>query len=163
MPLVQILKAHPFTKGMPEVLVKKLVPLARQVEFEEDQIVFQAGERSMNFCLLLRGSACVEIRTDYYAICVQNLGPGDAFGWSSLVEEEHHTVFQVRARDASSAIFLDGEKLRAACFKDPKLGFEIFRRLAPIVARRVRATEFRLAEFCGSAKARNGHEMSPAD
>jgi len=148
---------------MPDALVKKLASIARHVEFDEDEIVFQAGERSMNFCLLLCGNACVEIRTDYYAICVQNLVPGDAFGWSSLVEGEHHTVFQVRAREASSALFIDGEKLREACFKDPKLGFEIYRRLATVVARRVRASELRLAEFCGSSKVQNGHELSTAE
>ena len=155
MPLVQVLKGHPFTKDMPESLVKKLASLARQVEFEEDEIVFRAGERSMNFCLLFCGSAAVEIRTPYYGLVVQTLGPGDAFGWSSLLDE-HHTVFQVRARETCSAVYLDGHKLAEACRKDPKLGSEIFRRLAQVVAKRVKATEDRLAEFCGSAV--NNHQ-----
>jgi CRP/FNR family cyclic AMP-dependent transcriptional regulator len=85
-----------------------------------------------------------------YAICVQTLVPGDSFGWSSLLDE-HHTVFQVRAREPSSALFLDGQKLLEACRKDPKLGSEVFQRLARVVAKRVEATELRLAEFCGSA------------
>jgi CRP-like cAMP-binding protein len=139
---------------MPDSLIKKLASLAHEVEFDEDEIVFSAGERSMNFCLLYCGSAAVEIRTPYYGLCVQTLGPGDAFGWSSLLEE-HHTVFQVRAREPSNAIFLDGRKLADACKKDPKLGSEVYRRLAQLVARRVRATEDRLAEFCGSAKNNN--------
>jgi CRP/FNR family transcriptional regulator, cyclic AMP receptor protein len=151
MPLVQLLKGHPFTEGMPEALVKKLSTLARQVEFDEDEIVFRSGEKSMHFCLLQCGSAAVEIRTPYYGLCVETLGPGDAFGWSSLLDE-HHTVFQVRAREPITAIFLDGRKLTEACRKDPKLGSEVFYRLARIVAKRVRATEDRLAEFCGSSK-----------
>ena len=135
---------------MPETLIKKLASMASHVEFEEDEIVFRAGEHSRNFCLLLCGSACVEIRSPYYAVCVETLAPGDAFGWSSLLEE-HHTLFQVRAREVSSALFLDGQKLTEACQRDPKLGAEIYRRLAVVVARRVKATEVRLAEFCGSA------------
>ena len=152
MPLVQALKGHPFMQGMPLALVKKLATMARHIEFEEDEIVFRAGERSMTFGLLLCGSACVEIRTPYYAICVETLGPGDAFGWSSLLDTEHHTVFQVRAREMSSAVVLDGQKLTEACLADPKLGSEVYRRLAQIVAKRVKATELRLAEFCISAK-----------
>ena len=120
MALGQLLKNHPFTKGMPDSTIKKLVPLARLVSFEEDEIVFRAGERAMYFCLLLRGSACVEIRTSCYSISIQTLGPGDAFGWSSLLEE-HHLVFQVRARESSSALFLDGELLTAACQEDSTL------------------------------------------
>mgnify|MGYP005852993763 CR=1 FL=1 len=149
MALAQALSDHPFTQGMSESQLKKLASLAREVSFEEDEIVFRAGENSTHFCLLLSGSACVEIRKQYYGICVQTLGPGEAFGWSSLLDE-HHTVFQVRARERCDAIFLDGQKLAEACQKDPKLGVDVFRRLARIVAKRVKATELRLAEFCGS-------------
>jgi CRP-like cAMP-binding protein len=156
MALVQVLRGHPFIEGMPETQVKKLAALARQVEFDEDEIVFRSGEKSMNFCLLLCGSAAVEIRTPYYGLCVETLGPGDAFGWSSLLDD-HHTVFQVRAREPINAIFLDGKKLTEACKKDAKLGSEVFYRLARIVAKRVRATEDRLAEFCGSSK--NNHNQ----
>ncbi len=159
MPLAVMLKGHPFTEGLSETQIKKLSSFARYVEFEEDEIVFRSGEQSMNFCLLLCGSACVEIRSPYYAICVQTLIPGDAFGWSSLLDE-HHTVFQVRAREPSSAVFLDGKKLSEACNKDARLGAEIYRRLAQVVAKRVKATELRLAEFCGSVEKHldNGNE-----
>ena len=150
MALDQLLKSHPFTEGMTDAAIKKLVPLARLVSFEEDEIVFRAGERSMYFCLLLAGSACVELRTPCYSITIQTLGPGDAFGWSSLLEE-HHLVFQVRAREPSSALFLDGAQLTAACRKDPRLAAIVYYRLAQVVAKRVKATEVRLTEFCGSA------------
>lgn len=159
MPLVEVLRSHPFTEGMAEPLLKKLASMSRQVALEEDEIVFRAGERSGSFCLLLAGSACVEIRTPYYAICVQTLGPGDAFGWSSLLDE-HHTVFQVRAREDSTALYIDGQELTEACRKDPKLGCEIFGRLSRVLAKRVKATELRLAEFCGprGSGAENGFE-----
>ena len=149
MPLARILKEHPFTEGMSEPILETLAALAREVSFDADEIVFRAGERSMYFCLLVRGSACVEIRTPYYGVTIQTLGPGEAFGWSSLLEE-HHTVFQVRAREPSMALFLDGEKLLKACREDSKLATEIFRRLAKVVAKRVKATELILTKFCGS-------------
>jgi len=165
MALVQMLKSHPFTEGMSDAVLKKLAALSRLVSFEEDEIVFRAGERSRYFCLLLCGSACVELRTPYYAVSIQTLGPGDAFGWSSLLDE-HHTVFQVRARETSSALLLDGKKLSEVCEKDSKLAAEVYRRLAQIVAKRVKATELRLAEFCGSANKAaqpNGKTGTPAE
>lgn len=161
MPLVQILKEHPFTKDMPESLLKKLAALARKVEFKQDETVFNAGERSMHFCLLLTGSVCVELSAPVFSVHIQTLDAGEAFGWSSLLSL-HHTVFQVRAREASTAICLDGIKLAKACEKDAKLASEMYRRVAEVVAKRVRATELRLAEFCGSANnCLNGDSENP--
>lgn len=141
---------------MPDSLIKKLAGMAKQVEFAEDEIVFEAGARWPHFCLLLEGSACVEIRNPYYSVTVQTLKPGDAFGWSALTSE-HHTVFEVRAREASTALLLDGKKLLAACEKDCKLAAEVYRRVAETMCHRVKATEVLLADFCGTQLKRNGH------
>ena len=154
MALAQTLRDHPFTQGMGEPLIKKLAALSREVSFEADEVVFQAGERSMHFCLLLEGSVCVELSTPVFGMIIQILSAGEAFGWSALLNE-HHAVFQVRAREPSRALCLDGFQLSKACDKDPKLSSEIFRRVAEVVAKRVRATELCLAEFCGSA---NNHD-----
>ena len=37
-------RGHPFVQGMPLPLVKKLASLAHEVEFEQDEIVFQSSE-----------------------------------------------------------------------------------------------------------------------
>ena len=163
MPLVQVLKEHPFAKDMPEPLLKKLAALARQVEFKQDETVFRAGERSMHFCLLLSGSVCVELSAPVFSVHIQTLNAGEAFGWSSLLSL-HHTVFQVRAREASTALCLDGNELAKACENDTKLSSEMYRRVAEVVAKRVIATELRLAEFCGSANQhQNGDSESSPD
>lgn len=149
MPLEEALRKHPFLEGLPDPLVKKLAAMTRIVDFDEDEIVFRSGERSMHFCLLIDGSVCVELSTPVFGMTVQILSSGDAFGWSAILSE-HHTVFQVRAREPSRALCLDGVLLSKACQKDSKLAAEVFRRVAEVVAKRVRATELRLAEFCGS-------------
>ena len=69
---------------------------------------------------------------------------------SSLLNH-HDTLFQVRAREVSSAVCFEGSQLFAACSADPSFGLELYSRLLDLVAGRVKATESRLAEFCGSA------------
>jgi len=145
---VETLLQHPFTKGIAEPLIKKLASVSHFVDFEEDEIVFRAGEQHAYFGLLVCGSVCVELRSNFYGMTIETLSAGAAFGWSSLLDE-HHTVFQVRARELSSAIYLDGEKLRDLCEKDPKLAAEMYRRLAAVMGKRIRSTELRLSEFCG--------------
>jgi CRP-like cAMP-binding protein len=149
--LEEALVDHPFTQGIPRQLLRRLASLAHEVSFGEDEIVFRAGERSVNFLLLTQGSVCVEVSTPVYGMTIQILTAGDAFGWSALMDQ-HHTVFQVRAREPSTALCLDGHRLIEACQKDDRLAAEIFHRVAEVLARRVSATEIRLAEFCGSAR-----------
>lgn len=148
---MEALGHHPFTQGLPPRLLKKLASLTREVQYGEDEIVFRAGEQSTDFGLLTAGSACVELRAPFYGMTIQILSAGDAFGWSALLDERY-TVFQVRAREPSTALCLDGHKLIEACRDDEKLAAEIFHRLSELMARRVSAVELRLAEFCGSAR-----------
>jgi uncharacterized protein (TIGR02284 family) len=79
---------------------------------------------------------------------IQSLGPGHAFGWSALLGA-HETLFNVRAREASIALRLAGERLSAALTQDPVLAAELLRRALHLAATRVRETETCLGELCG--------------
>jgi CRP/FNR family transcriptional regulator, cyclic AMP receptor protein len=151
MALEPVLKEFRFTSGFPEHHLAKLAALGREAHFEANQLILLTGQRSRQFYLVTGGSVCVEARTPVYTVCVQALGPGDAFGWSSLLTH-HDTLFQVRAREATSVICWDGWQLGAACEEDPEFGRELYRRVLELVAGRVRGTEARLAEFCGIAR-----------
>ena len=146
--LVLVLRAHAFTIGLSDAQVESLAALAAPVTFEENQVVLEAGERSTSFYLMVEGSVAVELRTPRYAVCVQAVGPDQVFGWSALLDQQD-TVFQVRSRERSTALRLDGAALTAAFQTDPQLGVEILRRTLRVVAGRVKATELRFAEMCG--------------
>ncbi len=143
-----MLRQHPFTRDLLEPHLSMLPDLSEGVQFGQDEIIFDAGERSSHFYLITSGCVCVEIKSPVYAVCIAALGPGEAFGWSSLLDH-HNTVFQVRAWEVTTALRLDGERLLAACAEDPVLGREVFRGLLQIVAGRIGAMEARLGEFCG--------------
>ena len=158
--LVVALRNHPFTKDFPDSSIARLGCLAQKVAFQEDQVIFREGEQSRHFYLLLTGSVCIEISTAVFAVCIQALGPGEVFGWSTLADDSH-TLFQVRAREASSALCFNGPQLLEVCREDPELGREIFQRLLAVAARRVAASETRLAEFCGVAALKNPQRRPP--
>ena len=146
--LFAALRGHAFVDGLHENQVARLAALATDAAFVEDDVILVAGQRSTSFYLLLEGSVAVELRTANYSVCVQALGAGHAFGWSSLLDHEN-THFQVRARERTRALRLDGAALAAECVSDPELGCEIYRRALEEVAGRVKATELRFAEMCG--------------
>jgi CRP/FNR family transcriptional regulator, cyclic AMP receptor protein len=146
--LNQILKEHAFTAGLTDAQVARLVLLAQEVDFAENQQILLAQQQSKHFYLLLSGSVCVEVGTQFYKVCIQALGPGEAFGWSSLLDH-HDTLFHVRARERTKALCLDGESFAAVLREDPEFAAEILRRTLKLVAGRVQATEARLGELCG--------------
>ena len=76
------------------------------------------------------------------------LGPGDVFGWSALLENQD-TLFQVRARERTSAMRIESTALQATCKSDSAFAAEILHRTLQVVAGRVKATEIRFAEMCG--------------
>jgi CRP-like cAMP-binding protein len=146
--LSAVLRAHAFTQGLSKPQIETLAALAAPVTFEENQIVLEAGERSTSFYLLVVGSVAVELRTPSFAVQVQALGPGQVFGWSAMLDHQD-TLFQVRARERTSALRLEGAALAAAFRTDAPLGVEMLRRTLQVVAGRVKATELRFAEMCG--------------
>lgn len=148
MALFDVLKAHEFTLGLSEEQVTCLASLAREVTFAENDVVLVDGQRSTYFYLLLTGSVVVELRTPHYVVCVQSLGGGSVFGWSSLLDRQD-TLFQVRAREETRALEIDGARMKQRCFQDPALGAAILHRVLNVVAGRVKATEERFAEMCG--------------
>lgn len=148
MSLKDQLSRHRFTAGLSAPQLARLSLIACEVSFAEDELILLTGQQSTYLYLLLSGSVCIEARMRAYRVCLQALRPGDAFGWSALLDHQD-TLFHVRARESSTALCLDGAGLAAAFHEDTFLAAEILHRALDLAAGRVRATEAKLAEFWG--------------
>ena len=142
------LKQHRFTRDLTEEQIDVLASMASEVTFQEDEVILVDGQCSKNLYLVLEGSVSVELHTQRFTVAIQALGPGKAFGWSSLLDDQD-TLFQVRAREQTVVLRLDGAALNHACRNDHTLGYEVLYRALKLVAGRVQATEARFAEMCG--------------
>lgn len=142
------LRDHSFVAGFSEQQLSELSALATEVAFEENEIILADREHSSGFFFVTSGSVAVELSTARYAVCVQAVGAGQVFGWSSLLDRQD-TLFQVRARERTTAFRIAAEDLKALCRRDPLLGIDLLQRTLQVVASRVRATEERFAEMCG--------------
>ena len=119
-------------------------------------VAFAAGERLMavgdsaeTFFALRRGSVAVELVPGVGApVVIETLTTGDVVGWSWLFEP-HLTQFDVRARTDVGAIAFDGACLRGKCEADHDLGYELIRRFAELITRRLQATRLRLLDIYG--------------
>ena len=148
MTLTDVVKEHSFLAGLPDAQAEKLLALATEVRFRENEPILTAREQARYFYLLLEGTVCVEVSARNYTVCIQALGPGEAFGWSALLDHQD-TLLQVRAREDCRALRIDGADLDRAFAADPSLAVEVFRRALHLAAKRLQATETILSEMCG--------------
>jgi CRP-like cAMP-binding protein len=145
---IHLVRNHAFTRDLREDQIARLASLGANAVFDREDIILRDGQRSQSFYLIVAGSVAVELHHQAFIVCVQALGPDEAFGWSALLEHQD-TVFQVRARERTMAVRFDGVDLNDAFHADPNLGVEFLRRTLKVVAGRVKATEVKFAEMCG--------------
>jgi CRP-like cAMP-binding protein len=148
MTLEKALVRSGFASGLDDDDLRILASLAEERTFEEGELMVTAGERSRAFYVLLFGSASVDVETAFFKLRIQALSPGDAFGWSSLLDA-YDTLFQVRAREHCTALCIDGVPMAALCRENPSLGVKLMRLVLQTVAGRIRGLESSLAQFCG--------------
>jgi len=84
-------------------------------------------------------------------IIVDTLDVGDILGWSWLLPP-FQWKFNAHAITGLRAIALDGECLRTKCEENHDLGYELLKRFAKIIERRLEATRFQLLDVYGSRK-----------
>jgi CRP-like cAMP-binding protein len=146
--LEQTLTNHAFMHGLAHRHIARLASLATEVTFTENEVILMDRRQSQYFYLVTSGSVNIELHTPIFTVSVLAVGPGRAFGWSALLEHQE-TVFQVRAREQTTALRIAGPDLAQACRDDGELGVEIMLRTLRVAAGRIKATEARFAEICG--------------
>jgi CRP/FNR family cyclic AMP-dependent transcriptional regulator len=137
--LTVYLAQHPIFKGLKQEQIALIGSLAKLVQFQPHQRVFEQDKPATHFFIVRSGSVTVEIPSiDGEGLAIQKLGSGSMLGWSWLISP-YRWAFDARATAESSIIAVDGERLRAACESDPQLGYELLKRFAVLMAERLNA------------------------
>ncbi len=131
----------------PEQL-KKLLPLAEESHFNRGQLLFKEGDQSLFLHLIVAGDVALEMMAGAQAIPVQTVHAGDAIGWSSLTPG-NRTHFQARALSAVDTVAFPGDRLKAACERDPAMGYALMKQLLELVTERLDAARMQLVDIYG--------------
>jgi CRP-like cAMP-binding protein len=134
----------PFTQGMTSKHLKRLTAMAAEVAFAADEIIFREGDEGKAIYFIREGQVVVEGQVAGYGMLpMLTLGPGDLLGWSALFPPRLKTS-TARAVKPTQAIAIDVGQLQAAFQTDQVLEMEIIRRVADIIADRLKATRVQL-------------------
>ena len=150
--------AHRFTAGMRPDHVKRLVDVAMFKQFKQGEVVFREGEPANRFYLIIRGKIALESAGHGESPpLVQFIGEGDVLGWSWLFPP-YYWHFGARAAEPTDAIFFYGTRLRIQCEEEPAFGYELMKRVAAIVVKRLQITRVQLLQL----EQESSRKISPA-
>ena len=138
-----LLQDHPFTKGFWPDHVAKLAAMSSEVNFAPGELIFQEGDHSSLFYLLISGNVALEVHPAGRPVRVSTLVAGEVLGWSS-VTGENDKQFLARALEDVHALAFDGARLRHACEQDYAFGFWFMRALAGVMVERLHAVRAQL-------------------
>ena len=150
--LEELLAEHPFFRGMKEEHIRLFVGCASNVRFDAGAFLFREGESADRFFLLRHGRVALEVQIPGRGSAViQTLGEGDVVGWSWVVPPYRWT-FDGRAVELVRAWSFDAVCIRTKAEQDPSLGYELLKRLLPVVVERLQATRLQLLDVYGEGK-----------
>jgi CRP-like cAMP-binding protein len=147
--LTSALRRVQFLKDVSDEFLDRLAPLAQTVSVRAGSLVFRQGDVANSFYLLLEGSVSLEI-------CAPAIGckriltvePGELLGWSPALAQPRMTA-TARALTDVLAVRLDAAGCLAICESEPRFGYELMKRTAIALAKRLNATRLQLLNVYG--------------
>src|SRR3954463_8809463 len=143
--MTTLVHEHPFTERFWPEHVARLASMASEAHFAPGELIFQEGDHSSLFYLLISGNVALEVVSPGRAVRVATLLAGDVLGWSS-VSGENGKQFQARALEPVHALAFDGARLRHACEQDYAFGFAFMRAVLSVVSGRLHSIRGQLLE-----------------
>ena len=128
---------HPFLVGMNHKHLALLTDCAIPVHFKKGGIILREGDLANRFYLIESGKVVLEAGEDSgEPVVIETIGSGDLLGWSWMFPP-YVWHFTARAVEPTDAIFFYSTILREYCERDHSLGYELFKRITPVMIKRL--------------------------
>jgi CRP-like cAMP-binding protein len=150
--LEAVLKGHPFLADVEPDHIATLVSCASNRVYGAGEFLCREGEQADLFFLLRDGTVALEVHLPQGGgLRIATLDETDILGWSWLIAP-YKWRFDARAIGKVRALALDGRCLRAKCEADHELGYQLLKRFAGLIERRLTATRLQLIDVYGSQR-----------
>ncbi len=149
--IAETLAVAPFLDGMSAGHLGIMAECAMPGSFLGGEMIFREGDVANRFYLIREGSVALESRVgESNPIQIQTIGPGEVLGWSWLFPP-YLWHFDARAVEPVKVLFIYGSRLREYCEDDHDFGYELVKRMAEVMVRRLQATSWQLFEISNLA------------
>jgi CRP-like cAMP-binding protein len=138
--VTEAITKHPFFHGMKPEHLTVFTEGAKATGFKAGDVLFREREPASQFYLIESGNIALEAHEPATGtVLVQTLGAGEVLGWSWLFPP-FTWHFQARSIEPTNVIILNGAHLLVTGERDRDFGYELMKRLAQVVIRRLQAT-----------------------
>lgn len=142
----RIVAEHPFFAGLDEGFCRLVCGCAKNALFEAGQYLFHEGDPADQFYLIRHGRVSLQIVSPGRgAMTFQTLGEGDIVGLSWLIPP-YRCTYDAKAMELTRAIAMDAACLRRKCEADHNLGYDVMKRIAPVLVERLHATRLQILD-----------------
>lgn len=152
----ELIRRYPFFAGLNPDQIKVLAQAAEEKTVEEGHYFFHEGDELPYLYIVLEGAIAVvaelpdrEVKQTLSGqltgklktkdVVMSTVGPGAAFGWSSLVPPYQATA-SVKAMTPARVIRFDAEALRDAFTDDCEFGYKMMQKVAQVIRDRLHDT-----------------------
>lgn len=150
--IIDILSEHSFFQGLSSEDLAFIEGCAKNVVFKEGQAIASRGDPADEFYLIRQGQAAITIEIPpHKPFLFQTLGANDILGLSWLIPPYQWT-YSCHAMQTTHAIGIHGNCLREKCEKDPRLGFELMKRLVQVLITQEDAARMRILDVYENKK-----------
>ena len=144
--IAEYLTTHEFFSELSEDTIRFLCESVSTLEIKKGQVLFQLRERADKFYIVHNGRISVQIPAIMGpTLEVQTLSADRILGWSWLIPP-YQWRFQAKAEEDSTLLEFDGTAILARCEQEPKVGYELLKKFASLMAERLEASRQKLMD-----------------
>jgi CRP-like cAMP-binding protein len=145
--IASLLGETAFFKNFDPLHLAKVADCGTHMQFKAGEYIFHAGDELDLFYVLRSGKVTLEINAPGRGpMIIQTLQEGDLLSWSWILAP-YKKYFDARAIELTRTIGFSGECVRRKCDEDPRLGYELVKRIAGVMSQRLQATRLQLLDL----------------
>ncbi|MCQ3938528.1 MAG: hypothetical protein DPW18_15985 [Chloroflexi bacterium] len=126
--------------GLSDSLLRQIAAISAEVSAKKGEMIFREGEKAEKLHFLLSGSVALRVkltsRPESVTVSFISL-PYQSFGWSGIVSPYHYTS-SAECDEDSELLVISAEPFMKLLEEHPEAGFKVMRRVAEIIADRLR-------------------------
>lgn len=158
--VTQLLHDHPIFHGLDDATERLVAECASLAVFQAGEYIYRERQPADRFHIIRHGRVALEVHAPgHESLIVDMLKPGDLLGWSWVIPP-YQTNFDARAVELTRVIGFDATCLRGKMEHDRELGYEMLKRMLPLVAARLAAARRQLLDMYGNPARREAGATS---
>ena len=146
--LLQTLRGLDFLDEIAEQDLQQIADAGEVAHFAPEKSVFREGEQVEHIHVVIDGEVALEVRVmgkQYRRI--HTVGSGELLGWSPLLGTDSRMTATARALSPTTTFRINAKQLLALCQHNHEFGFEVMRRTALALSKRLGATRLQLLDI----------------